>query len=62
MPSFFAIAFANYVEMQDDFKQSFAEWLKVTCLLGIVKMMILICIYAAENRNLDVSLSIAYLV
>ncbi|KAI8980087.1 inositol hexakisphosphate-domain-containing protein [Trametes punicea] len=25
---FFAIAFANYVEMQDDFKQSFAEWLK----------------------------------
>ena len=62
MPSFFAIAFANYVEMQDDFKQSFAEWLKVTCLLGIVKMMILICIYAAKNRNLDVSLSISYLV
>ncbi|KAI0707157.1 inositol hexakisphosphate-domain-containing protein [Earliella scabrosa] len=26
---FFAIAFANYVEMQDDFKQSFAEWLKL---------------------------------
>ncbi|KAL7279008.1 hypothetical protein ACG7TL_006840 [Trametes sanguinea] len=25
---FFAIAFANYVEMQDDFKQSFADWLK----------------------------------
>ena len=27
--SFFALAFANYVEMQDDFKQSFADWLKV---------------------------------
>lgn len=27
--SFFAIAFANYVEMADDFKQSFADWLKV---------------------------------
>ena len=27
--SFFAIAFANYVEMQDDFQQSFADWLKV---------------------------------
>ncbi|OJT02262.1 Paladin [Trametes pubescens] len=25
---FFAIAFANYVEMADDFKQSFADWLK----------------------------------
>ncbi|KAI0749707.1 inositol hexakisphosphate-domain-containing protein [Daedaleopsis nitida] len=25
---FFAIAFANYVEMQDDFGQSFADWLK----------------------------------
>ncbi|KAI0768012.1 inositol hexakisphosphate-domain-containing protein [Trametes elegans] len=25
---FFAIAFANYVEMQDDFKQTFADWLK----------------------------------
>lgn len=27
--SFFAIAFANYVELADDFKQSFADWLKV---------------------------------
>ena len=27
--SFFAIAFANYVEMQDEFQQSFADWLKV---------------------------------
>ncbi|KAI0701909.1 inositol hexakisphosphate-domain-containing protein [Cerioporus squamosus] len=26
---FFAIAFANYVEMEDDFRQSFADWLKV---------------------------------
>ncbi|KAI0360175.1 hypothetical protein OH77DRAFT_1394828 [Trametes cingulata] len=25
---FFAIAFANYVEMQDDFRQTFADWLK----------------------------------
>ncbi|KAH9856633.1 inositol hexakisphosphate-domain-containing protein [Lenzites betulinus] len=25
---FFAIAFANYVEMADDFRQSFADWLK----------------------------------
>ncbi|TFK90507.1 hypothetical protein K466DRAFT_660775 [Polyporus arcularius HHB13444] len=25
---FFAIAFANYVEMEDDFRQSFADWLK----------------------------------
>ncbi|EIW57292.1 uncharacterized protein TRAVEDRAFT_59033 [Trametes versicolor FP-101664 SS1] len=25
---FFAIAFANYVELADDFKQSFADWLK----------------------------------
>ncbi|TBU33470.1 inositol hexakisphosphate-domain-containing protein [Dichomitus squalens] len=25
---FFAIAFANYVEMQDDFGQTFADWLK----------------------------------
>ena len=28
--SFFAVAFANYVEMQDDFSQSFADWLKVS--------------------------------
>ncbi|CDO71831.1 hypothetical protein BN946_scf184939.g55 [Trametes cinnabarina] len=25
---FFAIAFANYIELQDDFKQSFTDWLK----------------------------------
>ena len=44
--SFFAIAFANYVEMQDDFKQSFADWLKVSCitceLLHHVRMLMII--------------------
>ncbi len=54
--SFFAIAFANYVEMADDFKQSFADWLKVFSYLDII-----ICtrsqltrLSLAKNRDLDV--------
>ena len=50
--SFFALAFANYVEMQDDFKQSFADWLKVkrTRFVTLTQKISLFCFLQARTE------------
>ena len=59
--SFFALAFANYVEMQDDFKQSFADWLKVRRTLRYVNTDDLtVLLLSGKDGDLEVSKAPAY--